>query len=311
MSNTHTHHHSHTHEGPHGPHCEDELRRDVEERREELGHTVEELAARADVKARARTKLRETRQQAEARRTELRDRAVQAKERVRSRSSSSDDVEAGYQPSGVTGSGMTGSGAYRADQVEESDRRKQLMAVGGAALAACAAGVLIRRSGHSPVAGHTMGGRHMGGAVGKHTMGKLPVGGRSMGRRTMGKHTMGKLPMGGHTMGGHAMKSMHSLGKGGHHGAPGGSAMRGMALKRGAAMTGGAPLLGAKVAQRGVSRSGALMRAGTDTGGGRSSATGLTHSLAHSLAPDQGLAHRLEHAMGRGHRHHGPAGLWH
>ncbi|WP_448319608.1 DUF3618 domain-containing protein [Streptomyces sp. CO7] len=336
MSNTHTHHH--THAGPHGPHCEDELRRDVEVKREELGHTVEELAARADVKARARSKLRETKQQADARRADLKTRALQAKQRLGS--ASSEEETTAYRPvmpPAPGTSGTTDTGAYRVDQKEEgSGSRKPLIAAGGAAaLAACAAGVMLRKGGHSP-----MGGRH----VGRHTMGHPSMGGHRMGRHATGGHRMGGSSLsaftagrtgagssGGHGMGSLGMRSMASMGAlkggkallkgrsaptgrmrlpGGHGNVPGGSTMRGMALKKGAAMAGGAPLVGAKIAQQGVRKGGTLMYAGA-RGGGHSAASGLRHSLAHTATPDQGLGHRLEHVMGHGHHHHGPKALWH
>ncbi|NYV78091.1 DUF3618 domain-containing protein, partial [Streptomyces sp. UH6] len=305
MSDTHSHHHhSHSHEGPHGPHCEDELRRDVEEMREDLGHTVEELASRADVKARARTRLRETRQQAEARRAELRGR-VGAKHRVHGRTSSGDG-RAEPVPADA------GSGAYRADMKEGTSRRKPLMVAGGAAVAACAVGVLMHRSGRSPMGGHSMGGHSMAGRAmgglhkGGHTMGGRTMGGHHMAGHHMAGHRMARHRMGGHGMGGHGMgghgtaghrmgasavKSLesvravhltHPMGspkggslfgghsatggglphlRGGHRGAPGGSVLRGMALEKGAAMVGGAPVLGAKVMGQGVRKGGALMQA--------------------------------------------------
>ncbi|MEU3558163.1 DUF3618 domain-containing protein [Streptomyces fragilis] len=310
MSNTHTHHH--THAGPHGPHCEDELRRDVEVKREELGHTVEELASRADVKARARSKLRETKEQAEARRADLKNRAAQAKHRVTSGSASEEEPTAHrpVMPPAPGTSGMTDTGAYRVDQKEEgSGSRMPWIAAGGAAaLAACAAGVMLRKGGHS-----SMGGRHMS-------------------RPTMGGHTMGRHAMGSHTMGSLGMRSMASMGAlkgggellkgrstpagrmhrpGGHGGVTGGSAMRGMALKKGAAMAGGAPAMGAKVARQGMLKASTLKQVGSSRSGGHVTAGGLTHALAHAVTPDQGMGHRLEHAMGRGHHHHGPTGLWH
>ncbi|MER5479797.1 DUF3618 domain-containing protein [Streptomyces sp. NPDC002734] len=347
MSNTHTHHH--THAGPHGPHCEDELRRDVEVKREELGHTVEELASRADVKARARTKLRETKQQAEARRADLKTRALQAKQRIGS--ASAEEETTAYRPvmpPAPGTSGTTDTGAYRVDQKEEGfGSRKPLIAAGGAAaLAACAAGVMLRKGSRSPMGGHSaIGGRHMG----RHTMGRRTMGGHRMGRHATGGHRMagstlskftagrtGTGSSGGHAAGSLGMRSMASMGAlksgkemlkgrstptrstptgrmhlpGGHGNVPGGSTMRGMALKKGAAMAGGAPLVGAKIAQQGVRKGGTLMHAGA-RGGGHSATSGLRHSLAHTVTPDQGMGHRLEHAMGHGHHRHGPKGLWH
>ncbi|MDH6228735.1 DUF3618 domain-containing protein [Streptomyces sp. MJP52] len=320
MSNTHTHH---SHKGPHGPHCEDELRQDVEERREELGHTVEELASRADVKARARTRMRETRQHAEARRAELRGRALDAKQRMQGRTSS----DAGRANAGPVG---VGSGAYRVDMRARTNRRKPLVVAGSAVVAACAAGVLMHRSGRSPMAGYSMSRTSMAGRA----MGGLHKGGRGMSARTMVASTMG-----GHRMGGHVMKSVrpvHRTGSskggsltggpfpggrsapvgglshlyGGHRGTTGGSAMRDMALRKGVAMAGGAQVLGTKVMTQGVREGRALMRAGVPQGGGRSSGTGVAHAVAHHVAPDQGMAHRLHHALGQSH-HHGLTGHRH
>ncbi|MFI6345892.1 DUF3618 domain-containing protein [Streptomyces sp. NPDC050560] len=67
----------------------EELRAQVAHTRRELGHTVEELAAKADVKARARQRADETRnrlrQRAERARGRARGRADHAKGRARGR----------------------------------------------------------------------------------------------------------------------------------------------------------------------------------------------------------------------------------
>jgi ElaB/YqjD/DUF883 family membrane-anchored ribosome-binding protein len=52
------------------------LRNEIEQTRTELGETVEELAARADVKARAKEKVEETKAKAVAGATEAKDKAV-------------------------------------------------------------------------------------------------------------------------------------------------------------------------------------------------------------------------------------------
>ena len=55
----------------------DQIREDIEATREELGDTVEALAAKTDVKAQAQQKLDETKAQASARKDEFIDRARQ------------------------------------------------------------------------------------------------------------------------------------------------------------------------------------------------------------------------------------------
>jgi hypothetical protein len=52
------------------------LRSEIEQTRADLGETVEELAARADVKARAKEKVEETKAQAVATAVEAKDKAV-------------------------------------------------------------------------------------------------------------------------------------------------------------------------------------------------------------------------------------------
>ncbi len=54
----------------------DDVRADIERTRQQLGETVEALAAKADVKARARQKVSEAREQATARVSRLRGQAA-------------------------------------------------------------------------------------------------------------------------------------------------------------------------------------------------------------------------------------------
>lgn len=62
--------------GAEGPTQPDEIRRDIEETREQLADTVDELTARLDVKGRATDKAHEVRDQAEERVQQVRDQAV-------------------------------------------------------------------------------------------------------------------------------------------------------------------------------------------------------------------------------------------
>jgi hypothetical protein len=61
---------------PHGGAGADDVRADIERTRQQLGETVEALAAKADVKARARQKVTEAREQAAGRVTRLRKQAA-------------------------------------------------------------------------------------------------------------------------------------------------------------------------------------------------------------------------------------------
>jgi MYXO-CTERM domain-containing protein len=64
--------------GDRPPSDPDELRQEIEETREDLGETVEALADKADVKAQAQEKVKETQEQAKAKVSEV---TEQAKER--------------------------------------------------------------------------------------------------------------------------------------------------------------------------------------------------------------------------------------
>ena len=57
----------------------DEIRSDIEQTREELGDTVEALAAKTDVKARAQARIEEAKQQAIGRLDEVKQRVEQAR----------------------------------------------------------------------------------------------------------------------------------------------------------------------------------------------------------------------------------------
>ena len=55
---------------------EGELREDIERTRQQLGETAEALAAKADVKARAKQKVSQVKEQATARATQVREQAT-------------------------------------------------------------------------------------------------------------------------------------------------------------------------------------------------------------------------------------------
>lgn len=63
----------------------DEIRRDIEQTREQLSETVDALAARLDVKSRANEKVRELRQTAAQRAQEARSQAVSGVHQARTR----------------------------------------------------------------------------------------------------------------------------------------------------------------------------------------------------------------------------------
>ncbi len=69
--------------GPGTPTSPEQLRADIETTRQQLGNTVEALAARADVKAAARRKVTETRTTAAAQTGRLTRRAVASASQVR------------------------------------------------------------------------------------------------------------------------------------------------------------------------------------------------------------------------------------
>jgi len=60
-----------------GPETASEIQQEIEQTREHLGQTVEQLAAKADVKARAQAKAGEMRARAQAKATELSGRVTQ------------------------------------------------------------------------------------------------------------------------------------------------------------------------------------------------------------------------------------------
>ncbi|WP_030420011.1 DUF3618 domain-containing protein [Streptomyces sp. SCSIO 75703] len=120
--------------GAKGP---DELRRQIERTRRQLGDTVEELAGKADVKGRARTRAADLRDKAGAARVQLRSSAAQAGHGVRGRAHRAGDTARGRAPGPVT-----------EDEVRPGRRPPPPVLVAGAvAGAAVAAGVLRRRHG--------------------------------------------------------------------------------------------------------------------------------------------------------------------
>ncbi|MDN0194997.1 DUF3618 domain-containing protein [Streptomyces sp. S.PNR 29] len=118
--------------GAKGP---DELRRQIEQTRSELGDTVEELAGKADVKGRAKARAADLRDRAGAMTVQLRSSAAQAGHTVQDRAKG-----AGHAVEhGVTGSVRTA--------VQAGVRHPRPVLVAGAAAGAVVAamGVLRRR----------------------------------------------------------------------------------------------------------------------------------------------------------------------
>ncbi|MEU4491661.1 DUF3618 domain-containing protein [Streptomyces purpurascens] len=113
--------------GAKGP---DELRRQIERTRSELGNTVEELAGKADVKGRARARAADLRDKAGAMTVQLRSSAVEAGHTVQDRA-----THAGPRP------------VRNAVQAGLRHPRPVLV-VGAAAGAVVAVGVLRRRHQH-------------------------------------------------------------------------------------------------------------------------------------------------------------------
>ncbi|WP_328415140.1 DUF3618 domain-containing protein [Streptomyces violaceus] len=113
--------------GAKGP---DELRRQIERTRSELGNTVEELAGKADVKGRARARAADLRDKAGAMTVQLRSSAVQAGHTVQDRA-----THTGPRP--VRGAVQAGLRHPR-----------PVLVVGAAAGAVVAVGVLRRRHHH-------------------------------------------------------------------------------------------------------------------------------------------------------------------
>ncbi|GGS72617.1 DUF3618 domain-containing protein [Streptomyces violaceus] len=113
--------------GAKGP---DELRRQIERTRSELGNTVEELAGKADVKGRARARAADLRDKAGAMTVQLRSSAVQAGQTVQDRA-----THTGPRP--VRGAVQAGLRHPR-----------PVLVVGAAAGAVVAVGVLRRRHHH-------------------------------------------------------------------------------------------------------------------------------------------------------------------
>ena len=118
--------------GSRGP---DEIRADIEQTREELGETVEALAAKTDVKAQAHAKVQDTKERARA--------TVEAKvDAVKERLGASTDTPPATEP--VTGPGVRGIAAVPArgasgDATARLRSEPQLFALVGA----FAAGVLL------------------------------------------------------------------------------------------------------------------------------------------------------------------------
>ncbi|MGI5425011.1 DUF3618 domain-containing protein [Streptomyces sp. CA-179760] len=110
--------------GAKGP---DELRRQIERTRSELGNTVEELAGKADVKGRARARAADLRDKAGAMTVQLRSSAVEAGHTVQGRA-----THAGPQP-------------VRSAVQAGLRHPRPVLVVGAAAGAVVAVGVLRRR----------------------------------------------------------------------------------------------------------------------------------------------------------------------
>jgi hypothetical protein len=120
--------------GAKGP---DELRRQIEQTRHELGDTVEELAGKADVKGRAKARAADLRDRAGAMTVQLRSSAAQAGHTVQERANRAGHAVEHGVPGPVRG------------LVRAGRRHPAPVLLAGAAGAAVAAGVLLRRhNGH-------------------------------------------------------------------------------------------------------------------------------------------------------------------
>ncbi|MFE9168609.1 DUF3618 domain-containing protein [Streptomyces kebangsaanensis] len=137
--------------GAKGP---DELRHQIEETRNRLGDTVEELAAKADVKGRAKARAADLRDKAGAMTVQLRSTAAQAGHRVQEKMSHAGHTvqdtayRAGHtvqDTAGRAGHSAPMSGVSSAVQACRRNPRPLMIAlVAGAALVT--AGLLVRRN---------------------------------------------------------------------------------------------------------------------------------------------------------------------
>ncbi|MGW0814911.1 DUF3618 domain-containing protein, partial [Streptomyces viridiviolaceus] len=126
--------------GAKGP---DELRQQIEQTRSQLGDTVEELAGKADVKGRAKARAADLRDKAGAMSVQLRSSAAQAGHTVHDRASRAGHTAGNGVPERMRGAPRSGL-----------RHPGPVLAVGAAASAVVAAGVLSRRShGHRMTAG--------------------------------------------------------------------------------------------------------------------------------------------------------------
>ncbi|EFF90381.1 circumsporozoite protein [Streptomyces sp. e14] len=152
--------------GAKGP---DELRQQIERTRSQLGDTVEELAAKADVKGRARARAADLKDKAGALTVQLRSTAAQAGHRVQEKTAlaghrvQEKTAEAGHRVQEKTAEAehraqltaqraghTTGDSVRRpvSGAVEVCRRHpRQLMIVGAVGAAALVAGLLARRRG--------------------------------------------------------------------------------------------------------------------------------------------------------------------
>ncbi|MFG3321988.1 DUF3618 domain-containing protein [Streptomyces sp. NPDC048171] len=117
--------------GAKGP---DELRRQIEETRSQLGDTVEELAGKADVKGRAKARAADLRDKAGAMTVQLRSSAAHAGHTVQDRAGRAGHSAEEHVPDRARGAVRTGLGHPRV-----------LLVAGAAACALATAGVLRHR----------------------------------------------------------------------------------------------------------------------------------------------------------------------
>ncbi|MEV7129540.1 DUF3618 domain-containing protein [Streptomyces sp. NPDC093260] len=141
--------------GAKGP---DELRQQIERTRSQLGDTVEELAAKADVKGRARARAADLKDKAGALTVQLRSTAAQAGHRVQERTAlaghrvQEKTAEAGHraQLTAQRAGHTTGDSVRRpvSGAVEACRRHpRQLVIVGAVGAAVLVVGLLARRRG--------------------------------------------------------------------------------------------------------------------------------------------------------------------
>ncbi|MFF6998853.1 DUF3618 domain-containing protein [Streptomyces sp. NPDC008313] len=119
--------------GAKGP---DELRRQIAETRTQLGDTVEELAAKADVKARAKVRAAELRHRADEKKARLRGRASHAGHAVQDKAVHAGQVVQHNVPEPVR------SGAGSAVRAGRRNPRPVVVAGAGVLLAVC---LVVRR----------------------------------------------------------------------------------------------------------------------------------------------------------------------